>query len=261
MQKIFDVGVNDGADTAFYLSQGFRVIGIEASPSMAEHLRQKFRAELDDARFILIEAGIGAANGTADFWVCDDHSDWSSFDKAVACRNGARHHSVRVTTRRFDDILDEHGVPFYCKIDIEGHDRLCLEQMDVSTAPDHLSIEMAHSDGIVDLERLRELSYARFKIISQTSFAQPKPLLRRLTSQFNPAQGSRLLRLERLAAGVTKIGDWSFRYGSSGPFGEMTAGPWRTFDEAAELWHFLHTLDHRNNAGGIGDWYDIHAAK
>jgi hypothetical protein len=33
---IYDVGMNNGDDTAYYLSRGFRVIAIEASPVMVE---------------------------------------------------------------------------------------------------------------------------------------------------------------------------------------------------------------------------------
>ena len=43
---IYDVGVNDGSDTAFYLSRGFRVVGIECSPVMVERLRERFKAEI-----------------------------------------------------------------------------------------------------------------------------------------------------------------------------------------------------------------------
>jgi hypothetical protein len=41
---IYDVGMCDGADTAFYLAKGFRVIAIEANPTLVERNRVLFFA-------------------------------------------------------------------------------------------------------------------------------------------------------------------------------------------------------------------------
>jgi len=35
---IFDIGANNGDDTAFYLKKGFRVVAIEADPALAQKL-------------------------------------------------------------------------------------------------------------------------------------------------------------------------------------------------------------------------------
>ncbi len=261
MQTIYDVGVNDGADTAFYLSQGFRVVGIEANPLLAKDLKTRFSASIEDGSFTLLEIGIGREEGEFEFWVCDDHSDWSSFDREIASRNGARHHGVVVKTRRFRDVVAEHGRAFYCKIDIEGNDRTCIENLPPALAPHYLSIEMAHADGIVDLELLRGLSYTRFKIISQSSFAQPDRRLSALAFSLPPSARNKFLRIEKALRGVQRQDEWEFPYGSSGPFGERTPGRWKNFDEAAAMWRFLHDLDATSGTRGIGDWYDIHAAR
>jgi hypothetical protein len=34
---IFDIGMHDGSDTAFYLHQGYAVVGVEADPTLAAH--------------------------------------------------------------------------------------------------------------------------------------------------------------------------------------------------------------------------------
>ncbi len=31
---VFDIGVNNGEDTAYYLRRGFRVVGVDANPDM-----------------------------------------------------------------------------------------------------------------------------------------------------------------------------------------------------------------------------------
>ena len=40
---------------------------------------------------------------------------------------------------RFSQVLAEYGVPHYCKIDIEGHDRLCLADIDPADKPQSTS--------------------------------------------------------------------------------------------------------------------------
>ena len=39
---VYDVGVHRGDDTAYYLHKGYRVVGVEADPAMADHLRDRF---------------------------------------------------------------------------------------------------------------------------------------------------------------------------------------------------------------------------
>lgn len=65
---IYDVGVNDGEDTAYYLSRGFRVVGIECSPVMVEGLRDRFKDEIADGRLVLLNVGVASHNGEMVFF-------------------------------------------------------------------------------------------------------------------------------------------------------------------------------------------------
>ena len=47
---IFDLGTNDGEDTAFYLKRGFNVVALEANPALCERERQRFRNESSQGR-------------------------------------------------------------------------------------------------------------------------------------------------------------------------------------------------------------------
>ena len=69
---IYDVGVNDGSDSAYYLSLGFRVLGIEANPALANRLKDRFAREIEEQRYILLNVGIAATEDQLDFWVQDD---------------------------------------------------------------------------------------------------------------------------------------------------------------------------------------------
>ena len=190
-----------------------------------------------------------------------DQHEWSSFDREIASRNGTPHRAVMVQTRQFGEILAEEGVPFFCKIDIEGHDRLCLEGMSKDTAPPYISIEMSHRSGDKDIELLRELGYRRFKIVSQATLAQPNSLLTTLGYALPTRLGAILQRKLRSLVGVDRVGSWVFKVGSSGPFAEDTPGSWHDVQWAQRRWKFLHNLDRRYAAKGLGDWFDVHAAK
>jgi FkbM family methyltransferase len=255
---IYDVGVNDGSDSAYYLSKGFKVIGIEASPVMIEALRKRFRKEIAEQHYTLLNIGIASSNGTSEFWI-SDVSDWSSFDKKVASRNGTRHQSVLIETREFSTIIEQYGVPFYCKIDIEGNDHFCLSGLTTYTAPPYVSIEMSHQDAGTDLDTLAHLGYKNFKIVSQVTRSQPIPWIVLVSGRL-PQFPRRVMNFAiKRTIGALFVSGWKFLPGSSGPFAEDTPGNWQSLDQVRRLWLALKQIDEREGTRGLGDWFDIHA--
>ncbi|MFP5330481.1 MAG: hypothetical protein ACLGHC_10170, partial [Alphaproteobacteria bacterium] len=89
---IFDLGVCNGDDSAYYLYKDYRVVGIEANPLLIPALRRRFEREIRQGRYELLQVGIAEREGEAEFWVCDDHPEWSSFDRSIASRAATRHH-------------------------------------------------------------------------------------------------------------------------------------------------------------------------
>lgn len=166
---IYDVGMNNGDDTAYYLYRGFRVIAIEADPKLCEQAASRFRQELENGQLKILNLGIAATPGELDFWICEGQSAWNSFDRKIASRNGLPHHSISVPCQTLDWIIANHGVPHYLKIDIEGNDLICLENLQPGhDLPKYLSVELGQIDHFV--KRLQELGYNRFKCISQFNF-------------------------------------------------------------------------------------------
>lgn len=248
---IFDIGVCNGDDSAYYLHKGFSVVGVEASPLLVPKLERRFAAEIRDGRYRLVTVGIAEREGEADFWICDDLPEWSSFDRSIASRNGSRHHAVKVETRRFGSLLETFGTPHYCKIDIEGNDNFCLEDMTREAKPRFVSVEAIRGDE--QLRLLHQLGYSRFKIISQRTLRQPAKWLSRLKAPLPRPARWFLTTAEARLARRRSDGAWRFPRGSSGPFGEDTAGKWLTFEQALELEKALPADD-------LSDWFDIHAA-
>jgi FkbM family methyltransferase len=122
---IYDVGAYDGADTAYYLRQGYRVVSIEADPTLADELRTRFATEVSAGHCTILNVGVADEAGEATFYV-SELPIWSSFDKAMATRAGFAAREIRVECRTFQSIMQKHGVPFFLKVDIEGHDHLCV---------------------------------------------------------------------------------------------------------------------------------------
>jgi FkbM family methyltransferase len=243
-------------DSAYYLHRGFRVIAVEANPLLAAQARARFQDEIADGRLTVVEVGIAEAVGEATFWVCDDWSAWSSFDRAVASRGGKRHHGVSVLLRPLLDIFQEHGMPYYCKVDIEGHDHFCLDGMRTDSRPDFMSVELSDYPF---LERMQEVGFDRFKLIHQLSFSPPTErwhAVRRLIPNARLQAG--IERSRGLARGALFDGRWHFRIGSSGPVPFASGAGWLSTDEAEDMLRYVHR-QFQQGRFGLLDSFDLHA--
>jgi FkbM family methyltransferase len=249
---IFDIGMHDGRDSAYYLSKGYRVVAIEANPVLAEEAQQRLPQEIKTGRLTVLNVGIAGSGSTATFWVNELNTEHSSFIKEHGCRRGSPCHPIEVQTSRLRPILEEYGVPYYMKIDIERHDGLCLEDLDPHDLPTYISIE-AHS--LSYLNRLAELGYRRFKVVDQTAHGMPP---RRSTNEtfFGRLRGFVWYETNRVRRKVRGTG-----FGQSGPFGEETVGPWRTIDEVASDWSHFDRQERKRGTLNMRGWYDFHASR
>jgi FkbM family methyltransferase len=255
---IIDVGAHNGDDTAYYLNCGYRVVSVEANPVLADELRQRFR----DFPVCVENVCVGQADSeTVTFWVNQVNSTWSSFERAVAAREGTEAIPVEVPSVQMGTLLKRYGVPHYLKIDIEGMDEECLRSVDPANAPKYISLEVSHSGDIIG--GLQALGYTHFKLVNQATFTTAVPI-------FPRELGWRFLRKARLGFLVpdgikhdfdvfqTKHG-WDFREGCSGPFGPKTFGPWLTADQAKRLHERIQRAFLRGGWTLSHCWYDVHA--
>ena len=257
---IYDVGFYRGFDTAHYLDRGFRVVAIEADPVLAEAGRRKFADEIDSGRLTLLGVGIAEHTGRGTLWTAPRHRILNSFiSKRLEGRKAV---PVEVETRMFSEILDEYGVPFYLKIDIEGCDHLCLEALRTDALPFFVSFELTRLD---EGRILHDLGYSHFKILTQNDHRQfpnrmhwktrlrvrlrHSRVLERLTAKLLPRfDGGSHRRRQALQPGVP---------GPSGPFGEATDGSWTSWDDLEAAWRrcFPNMDDHHGTL-----WFDLHAS-
>lgn len=275
---IYDVGLFDGEDTAYYLWCGYNVVAIDANPVMIEQARLRFAREIEGKRLTLLNIGISEAPGVRNFWI-SDMSGWSSFDETLASRDGVtpcRPTSVPVVP--FAQILSEHGVPHYLKVDIEGSDRLCVEALGEGALPKYVSVEAecAEDSTMLDDEQatamlglLRNAGYRRFKLVDQSSpwgLVRPSALVSFCMRLLNSAAHGRL-RVKGLSGVVHRLTDsarigalgYPFSPGSTGPWGEDIPCGWMPFDKAKST--YLRERRAFLSAGlpPRALWYDWHA--
>jgi len=272
---IYDVGLFDGGDTAYYLFRGYNVVAIDANPLMIDKARSRFAKEMEEGRLKLLNVGISKEAGTTEFWV-SDVAEWSSFDRAIASRDGTRHTAVSVATEPFARILQRHGIPHYLKIDIEGNDSLCVEALRGITLPTYISVEsecvgdsavLSDDDATAMLVTLRDVGYRRFKLVNQWSG---------WTAVRSNGAAQLGLRLARKVArlkirGVSAIADrftdsrktaalgYEFSFGSSGPWGEDVPGGWMSFEKARATYLRERRAFVAKGHSSYSFWYDWHA--
>ncbi len=259
---IFDIGMHEGEDTAFYLRKGFCVIAVEANPHLCEENARRFESEILDRRLVIVNAAIAEQAGKVRFFVNDSHSEWGTLYPRLVKRNersGAPSRPIEIEALRPENLFRKFGVPYYMKVDIEGADWICLDALQgFPERPQFVSVES--DKPVQQVRRLERLGYRRFKMVSQGSV---------------PSQQEPIPSAEGRAAG------FRFSPGSSGLFGGDLPGAWMTKEEAQRaawkvaLSHKVVGLEglvreywplairrpiERLFWRGL-DWFDIHAAQ
>ena len=121
----FDIGAHVGNQTRCLARLGARVVAVEPQPQLARWLRRLFRGE---PRVSVIESAIGARPGTASLYpsprtptVATLSADWIASVGRAGSFAGVRWGApVQVPVTTLDALIAEHGLPRFCKIDVEG---------------------------------------------------------------------------------------------------------------------------------------------
>jgi FkbM family methyltransferase len=253
-QLVFDIGMNNGDDSAHYLAKGHAVVAVEANPELVEQARIRFRKEIAEGRILIESVGVAERAGIFPFWVNEERSVFSSFDQKRAARDGMRCHCVEVQTVTFDSLLEKYGVPYYVKLDVEGAERHCLECMQSFPRPEYVSVE---AEALVYLQLLWQLGYRQFAIVDQMRHNSALP---------NFSNAAVLSRAAKHACSYVdrvknRIGRVPFARGCSGPFAAELHAEWQSFEEVAYEWLHLHFGYQDRGTLSASSWYDFHARK
>ncbi len=163
---VFDVGANIGNKTDLYLRLNAKVVCFEPQLECVNHLKNRFA----HTRNVIIEhKGLAATQGVLEFFKCKEANTLSTFS-FHATQNGrfAEHNynwnqCIMVDVSTLDAMIDQYGMPQFCKIDVEGFEYEVLKGL-TKKIP-YLSFE-CNSEHILIAEQcvhyLSNLGYKKF---------------------------------------------------------------------------------------------------
>ncbi len=122
---VFDIGANVGDMTALYLELGARVISVEPQEECLRILDRRFG---QNPRVSIVPTAIGALDGEHEFMISDIRSPISSMSRQwiTAVKSSGRFlrydwsRTITVPVTTLDSLIELHGEPDFCKIDVEG---------------------------------------------------------------------------------------------------------------------------------------------
>lgn len=235
---IFDIGANRGQDAAFYLAKGFRVLAVDADPDLCDEIRRTQAPAVAAGRLNVVNVGVAGAAGELDFFV-NEFSEWSSLRRGSKATQMLSHKVIRVPVVSLAVLVQQHGAPYYLKIDIEGSERDAIASLRGQTdLPAYLSFEV-NPDWPAILELMEGLGYDAFQLVRQGQGILPPPPV--------PAREGAEVAI-------------AFSNAHSGCFGRDLPGPWldRPALETA-LAEARQAAEARVRAGQDYGWHDIHA--
>jgi FkbM family methyltransferase len=270
---VFDLGMHNGDDTAYYLHKGYRVLAVDANPAMIEKAHIRFAAELTQSRLILIHAAIAEKRGEIVFWVNQEWAELSSVNREFSSRLNQPLKSVTVPCLPLVDLFEKHGMPYYLKIDIEGNDVLCLKALAKNDLPAFCSWE---AGGLEPLFLARNLGFDAFLCVDQVThgyWGAPCPSGttraqfwgRLYHSCAIPVRIGRKLVgrnfIQRRWQRLRREGEWSFPMGATGTFGPYHRRRWDTLEGCAAAWLEAYLLHERDSERYSYPWTDFHAGR
>lgn len=123
----FDIGAHMGNRLQAWLDLGARVVAVEPQPHLAALLRRWYGR---NTQVTLVEQAVGASPGRGHIYISQHHPTVSSLSRewidtvqrtdAFASVRWDAEIEVQITT--LDALIDQHGRPAFCKIDVEGYE-------------------------------------------------------------------------------------------------------------------------------------------
>lgn len=122
----FDIGANIGDRTQMFLDIGCRVVAAEPQPQCVAKLER-----LRQPRLTIEQVAVGAETGTAEMHLAEiDTMSTIASDWLDRVRESHKYGemgwptTIEVNITTLDKLIERHGIPDFCKIDVEGYEPL-----------------------------------------------------------------------------------------------------------------------------------------
>lgn len=121
---VFDIGAHAGSRSRTLLALGAKVVALEPQPVFADFIEKSFAGK----ELVLLRKAVGRQSGSVDLHISSRHptvtsisSSWiSKVGKTSGFRNVTWDRVERVEMTTLDALVDDYGLPAFCKIDVEG---------------------------------------------------------------------------------------------------------------------------------------------
>lgn len=140
---IFDLGANRGQNLKYYLSHADKVVAVEANPDLVKDINLLFANDIATGRLVVINKCISEENlpnSIVDFYV-------NRFDSGLSRFTPPKYHPedfnvIQIESVTYSQLLSDFGQPEFVKIDLEGYDKILLNNLiDNDLLPAYLSTE------------------------------------------------------------------------------------------------------------------------
>jgi FkbM family methyltransferase len=228
MKIIYDFGANNGDDIPYYLKKADRVVAVEANPALCREIEAGFSGAIREGK-LRVENCVVAAEGADSevyFYLHKRRHVLGQFPEPDQNVIGD-YEKILLPSKSVMQIVEEHGAPYYIKIDIEHYEEVILRELFRNgVRPAFISAESHSIQVFALIAGMGE--YTAFKLVDGATVAK------------------------KYSNHAIHVGDgiegYSFPAHSAGPFGEDIAGEWMNADDLFDVLA----------REGLG-WKDIHA--